>query len=339
MSSGYLQINKTSLINNLKKLQRLSNAETGAVVKADAYGLGAHNITKILAQNGVKTYFVAMVDEAKIIREALGDSPKIYVFSGLLEADTKKFINYNARPILNSLDQVAFHKLNSKSLPFAIQIETGINRLGITAKDWSNDLAIGADFVMSHLACADEPGNTENQDQLNKFINMTSEIKTPKSLSATAGILLGRNYHFDLTRPGIGLYGGFPFTDSDQVISVDLPIIQTKLVRKGETIGYGATHTFLKDTIVATVSAGYADGIFRRLTDNLVLYDGNIPCKCVGRISMDLITVDISHLDKTPNTLSFIGPHQSIDQVATLANTIGHEVLTSIGTRYNRVYK
>lgn len=339
MSSGYLQINKTSLINNLKKLQRLSNAETGAVVKADAYGLGAYNITKILAQNGVKTYFVAMVDEAKIIRESLGDSPKIYVFSGLLEEDTKKFINYNARPILNSLDQVAFHKLNSKSLPFAIQIETGINRLGITAKDWSNDLAIGADFVMSHLACADEPGNTENQDQLNKFINMTSEIKTPKSLSATAGILLGRNYHFDLTRPGIGLYGGFPFTDSDQVISVDLPIIQTKLVSKGETIGYGAKHTFLKDTIVATVSAGYADGIFRRLTDNLVLYDGNIPCKCVGRISMDLITVDISHLDKTPNTLSFIGPHQSIDQVATLANTIGHEVLTSIGTRYNRVYK
>ena len=338
MSSGHLQINKAALISNLKKLQRLSSAETGAVVKADAYGLGSYDIAKILAQNGVKTFFVAMVDEAKLIRQALGDQPKIYVFSGHLIKDTEKLINFDARPILNSLEQIAFHKLNSKNLPFAIQIETGINRLGIPAKDWSNDLAVGADFVMSHLACADEPNHPENQNQLNKFVNMTAETKIPRSLSATAGILLGENYHFDLTRPGIGLYGGFPFINSDHVVSVDIPIIQTKTVSKGENIGYGATYKVVKDSVIATLSAGYADGIFRRLSDNLVFYDGNTPCKSVGRISMDLITVDVTHLNKIPETLNFIGPHQSIDQLATLANTIGHEVLTSIGPRYNRVY-
>jgi alanine racemase len=214
-----------------------------------------------------------------------------------------------------------------------------MNRLGVTSNDWVKELATGADFIMSHLACADEPSNLENKKQLNKFLQMTSELNIPRSLSATAGILLGNDYHFDLTRPGIGLYGGFPFSDSEHVVSLDIPVIQTKVINKGESIGYGASFIAQKKMTIATISAGYADGIIRSLSKKAIFYHEGIPCRVVGRISMDLITVDISKLENEPNYLNFIGPSQSIDQVAKISNTIGHEILTSLGNRYSRIYK
>jgi len=339
MCSGYLTINKQALINNLKKLQRLSTSETGSVVKANAYGLGSKEIVKLLATNGVRKFFVATINEAEVIRETLGKSPEIYVFSGQLEGDTKKFIDLEARPILNSIVQLNRHHSQSRELPFAIQIDTGMNRLGVTSNDWVKELATGADFIMSHLACADEPSNLENKKQLNKFLQMTSELNIPRSLSATAGILLGNDYHFDLTRPGIGLYGGFPFSDSEHVVSLDIPVIQTKVINKGESIGYGASFIAQKKMTIATISAGYADGIIRSLSKKAIFYHEGIPCRVVGRISMDLITVDISKLENEPNYLNFIGPSQSIDQIAEISNTIGHEILTSLGNRYSRIYK
>ena len=339
MCSGYLTINRQALINNLKKLQRLSISETGSVVKADAYGLGSKEVVKLLATHGVRKFFVATISEVEIIRKTLGKCPKIYVFSGHLEGDTKKFIDLEARPILNSLAQLNRHRSQSHELPFAIQIDTGMNRLGITSNDWVKELAAVADFIMSHLACADEPLNLENKKQLNKFLQMTSGLNIPRSLSATAGILLGDNYHFDLTRPGIGLYGGFPFVDSENVVSLDIPVIQTKIINKGESIGYGASFVAKKEMKIATISAGYADGIIRSLSRKAIFYSEGLPCRVVGRISMDLITVDISKLKNEPDTLNFIGPSQSIDQVAEMAKTIGHEILTSLGNRYSRTYK
>mgnify|MGYP006139562141 FL=1 len=339
MCSGYLTINKQALINNLKKLQRLSTSETGSVVKANAYGLGSREIVKILATHGVRKFFVATIDEAKIIRKTLGEFPEIYVFSGHLLGDTRKFIDLKARPILNSISQLTRHNSLTNELPFAIQIDTGMNRLGITPNDWVKELATGADFIMSHLSCADDPLNVENQRQLNKFLQMTSGVNVPRSLSATAGILLGDSYHFDLTRPGIGLYGGFPFVDSENVVSLDIPVIQTKIINKGESIGYGASFVAKKEMKIATISAGYADGIIRSLSRKAIFYSEGLPCRVVGRISMDLITVDISKLKNEPDTLNFIGPSQSIDQVAEMAKTIGHEILTSLGNRYSRTYK
>ncbi len=337
MGLGTLKISKQALINNLKKLQSLSNAKVGAVVKANAYGLGTLEIVKILAENEVDTFFVAVAAEAETIRKALGESPKIYVFSGHSKDETSKLIALNARPILNSVEQIEYHKTMANDLPFAIQLETGINRLGVTPDDWRKDLACGADFLMSHLACADQKSNKNNQRQLNKFLSMTSDLNIPRSLSATAGILLDKSYHFDLTRPGIGLYGGYPFINSDPVISLDIPVIQTKIIKKGETVGYGASYKAKEKTKVATINAGYADGIFRSLSSKLILFHEETPCYSIGRISMDLITIDITHLNQTPKFLTLIGPQQSIDQLGKLTDTIGHEVLTSLGSRYERI--
>jgi alanine racemase len=338
MSLGTLKISKKALIDNLKKLQRLSTAQTGAVVKANSYGLGTSEIVKILASNGVNTFFVAIAKEAKAIREALGNCPKIYVFSGHSKNETSELIRFNARPILNSVEQIEYHKTVSADLPFAIQLETGINRLGVISDDWRHELACGADFLMSHLACADQKSDKTNKKQLDKFLNMTAGLNIPRSLSATAGILLGKEYHFDLTRPGIGLYGGYPFTDSNPVISLDIPVIQIKIVKKGESVGYGASYIVKEDTKVATINAGYADGIFRNLSDRLTLFHEGTRCHNIGRISMDLITVDITHLKENPKLLTLIGPQQSIDQLGRLTDTIGHEVLTSLGSRYKRLF-
>ncbi|MDE0347868.1 MAG: alanine racemase, partial [Boseongicola sp.] len=159
-----------------------------------------------------------------------------------------------------------------------------------------------------------------------------------RSLAATGGILLGPQYHFDLTRPGVGLYGGQPFGEARPVIQLDVPVIQTRTVQPGETVGYGNAWTATAPTKVATISAGYADGLLRAAAPGAVVLAGNTPCPVVGRISMDLITVDVSGLHKVPDTLQVIGPDFPVDAFAEAAGTIGYEILTSLGARYERVY-
>jgi alanine racemase len=175
-----------------------------------------------------------------------------------------------------------------------------------------------------------------NPHQLAQFRKMTDGISVPRSLSATGGILLGPEYHFDLTRPGIGLYGGMPFDGMSDVIELELPVVQVRELTTGEVVGYGNSWQAERPTRIATVSGGYADGIFRALSDRLTLYHGKTPCPLVGRVSMDLMTVDITDLDETPRKLTVIGPQQSLDDVAQMAGTIPYEVLTQLGARYNR---
>ncbi|MEM9788189.1 MAG: alanine racemase C-terminal domain-containing protein, partial [Pseudomonadota bacterium] len=191
-------------------------------------------------------------------------------------------------------------------------------------------------LVMSHLACADEPDHPMNPHQLDNFRKMTDGINAPRSLAATGGILLGPEYHFDLTRPGIGLYGGHPFAAAQAAIELDLPVIQIRDVGEGEVVGYGNTWQAERPSRVATVSGGYADGIFRILSDKATLYHGDQPCKVIGRVSMDLLTIDITDLAEMPNRLTLVGPQQTVDDLATQAHTIGYEVLTQLGRRYNR---
>ena len=159
-----------------------------------------------------------------------------------------------------------------------------------------------------------------------------------RSLAATGGILLGPDYHFDLTRPGIGLYGARPFEEATPVVHLDLPVIQTREIGRGETVGYGNSWTADAPTRVATVSGGYADGITRHLSNKGVLFDGATPCPILGRVSMDSIGIDIGHLDTVPEWLTLIGPHQSVDDIADTTGTIGYEILTGLGRRYTRVY-
>jgi alanine racemase len=177
-----------------------------------------------------------------------------------------------------------------------------------------------------------------NAAQLACFREMTDDLKIPRSLSATGGILLGPEYHFDLTRPGIGLYGGAPYSAAHPVVSLSLPVIQIRDVMEGETVGYGNTWSAARPSRIATVSAGYADGLIRAMGPQLSLFEGATTCPIVGRISMDLITVDVTELTQVPDTLSMLNTHQTIETLAGAAGTIGYEILTSLGARYNRVY-
>jgi alanine racemase len=193
---------------------------------------------------------------------------------------------------------------------------------------------------MSHLACADEPDHPANAAQLAAFRTMTAGCNVPRSLSATGGILLGPDYHFDMVRAGIGMYGGMPFTDARPVVDLSLRVIQSRDVKAGEMVGYGATWHAERDTRIATVDAGYADGILRALSSSgAKLFAGDVGYPIVGRVSMDLITVDVTGLDVVPDRMHLICDHQPIDRLADLAGTIGYEILTALRQRYQRTYQ
>jgi len=242
--------------------------------------------------------------------------------------------------MLNSVDQLTHHLEALPGHPFGIQLDTGMNRLGMELHEWAAiaELALAQrpTLVMSHLACADEPDHPMNPHQLEIFRQMTDGITVPRSLAATGGILLGPEYHFDLTRPGIGLYGGHPFEQAAPVIELDLPIIQVRDVTAGEVVGYGNSWQAERNSKIATVSGGYADGIFRLLSDKARLFHGNQPCPLIGRVSMDLLTIDITDLPETPDKLTLVGPQQTVDDLANAAKTIGYEVLTQLGARYSK---
>lgn len=344
MGAAHLTIDLDAVCSNWRALDALSNheVETAAVVKADAYGIGAAQAAKALAKAGAKSFFVALVEEGVTIRNVLGSQPDIYVFSGHMDGETDALASARLIPLLNAPDQMSRHAANAPNLPFGVQLDTGMNRLGFELSEWNDRkfelLNAGPLLVMSHLACADEPGHPMNVQQLDAFRGMTDGIAPRRSLAATGGILLGPEYHFDLTRPGVGLYGGQPFGEARPAIRLDVPVIQTRTVQPGETVGYGNAWTATAPTKVATISAGYADGLLRAAAPGAVVFAGNTPCPVVGRISMDLITVDVSELHNVPTSLQVIGPDLPVDAFAEAAGTIGYEILTSLGARYERVY-
>lgn len=344
MATATLSIDLDAIAANWRALDRLSasGVQTAAVVKADAYGLGAPRVARALAQAGARRFFVALAEEGAAVRQALGPGPQINILSGHMAGDTEMLHDLDLTPMLNSLEQITRHLEALPGHPFGVQLDTGMNRLGVELPEWQAvaPILLEADpvMLMSHLACADEPDHPMNLRQLEMFHEMTDGTGLPRSFSATGGILLGPQYHFDLTRPGIGLYGGQPFEMSSRVVTLSLPVIQTREVAAGEAVGYGNTWEAEAPSVIATVAAGYADGLFRSLSNGAILWDGNTPCPLVGRVSMDLITVDITHLPEPPKALDILGPHQSVDDLADAAGTIGYEILTSLGNRYGRRY-
>ncbi|MFV0360272.1 alanine racemase [Tropicimonas sp.] len=342
MASGILSIDLDALVANWRALDAKtgSGTETGAVVKGDGYGLGAARVARALARAGARRFFVAMAEEGAAIREALGHGVGIHVFSGHMPGDTDMIGDLDLIPMLNSIDQLTRHFEALPGTPYGIQLDTGMNRLGLEPVEWAAVRGLTEahppQLIMSHLASADEPGSAQNASQLRQFREMTDGTGVLRSLSATGGILLGADYHFEVTRPGIGLYGGLPFTGALPVASLTLPVVQTRIVGPGETVGYNATWTAETETRIATVSGGYADGLLRSLSNRGTLFAGGIPCPIVGRVSMDLITVDIGALDHVPAGLDILCPEQGVDALAQAAGTIGYEILTSLGARYQR---
>ena len=344
MATATLSIDLDAIAANWRALDRLSDpsTQTGAVVKADAYGLGSKRVARALAEAGARRFFVAVAEEGAAVRQALGPGPQINVLGGHMPGDTEMIQDLDLTPMLNSVDQITRHLESLPGHPFGIQLDTGMNRLGLEAPEWEAVAPLvleqGPELVMSHLACADEPDHPMNAAQLAEFHAMTDGIGVPRSLAATGGILLGPDYHFELTRPGVGLYGGRPFVAAHPVVGLSLPIIQVREVEPGEIVGYSCGYIAEQPRLIATIAAGYADGLTRRYSNAATLWDGDTPVPIVGRVSMDLITADISHLQQIPRALDILGPMQGVDDVADLTGTIGYEVLTSLGHRYARRY-
>ncbi|MEL6570261.1 MAG: alanine racemase [Pseudomonadota bacterium] len=340
MTTGHLQIDLAALAANWRALDAKTTVETGAVVKAGGYGLGAAQVAATLASVGARKFFVAVATEGIAVRAALGPEVEINVFSGHMAGDTATIRDHNLTPMLNSIEQVTRHLEALPGHPFGVQLDSGMNRLGMEWSEWAAVAPVALSqhptLVMSHLACADEPEHPMNAYQLDVFEKMTRGISTPRSVAATGGILLGEKYHFDLCRPGIGLYGGLPFADARPVVQLDLPVVQIRPLDTGEVVGYGNTWQADRPSKIATVSAGYADGLIRAMSDKAMLWADDHPCRLVGRVSMDLITVDVTDLEHAPEVLTILGPKQSVDQLADRAGTIGYEILTSLGGRYAR---
>jgi alanine racemase len=347
MARARLTVDLAAIVANWRALDARSGpgVETAAVVKADAYGLGAARVGPALAAAGARSFFVALAEEGAALRTAVGPAPAIYVFAGLMPGDAALCREHDLIPCLNSAAQVAAFHREMRGHECALQVDSGMNRLGLEADELASvsgllpQLAPG--LVLSHLACADAPAHPMNAAQAASFAALAERLPgLRRSLAATGGILLGPAFHHDLTRPGIGLYGGLPFAGATPVVTLALPVIQVRDVAPGEGVGYGAAWSPDRHARVATVAAGYADGLLRALGGGTVgLWAGPRRCPMVGRVSMDLITVDVSGIGEVPDQLEILNASQTIDDLAQAAGTIGYEILTSLGARYERVYK
>ena len=344
MGTATLTVDLDAVAWNWRALgRRTARAATmAACVKADAYGLGVARVVRTLWRAGARTFFVAQAEEGRAIREELGPAPELCVFSGHMAGDAPLLKRDKLTPMLNSVDQLMRHVEALPEHPFGIQLDTGMNRLGLEPVEWQavREIAVeaGARLVMSHLACADDPDHAMNAAQLGLFTELTEGLDVPRSLAATGGVLLGRDWHFDMVRPGIGLYGGIPFDSATPVVRLSVPVIQVRDVAPGETVGYGAAWTATRPTRLATLQAGYADGLIRAMGPRAVLHAGKTACPVAGRVSMDMLTVDVTDLKEVPEALDILGPEQTVDVLAEAAGTIGYEILTSLGSRYARVY-
>ncbi|GGF78268.1 alanine racemase [Azorhizobium oxalatiphilum] len=357
---GLLTINLSALARNYRALAaRLAPTAAGAVVKADAYGLGATRVAPALHAAGCRTFFVAHLGEALKLRRLIPDDSRLFVLNGLLPGAEALCADADIIPVLNSLEQVAnwaaAAQAQGRSLPAALQFDTGMSRLGLSddeaqalVDDPSLLRGIDIAFVMSHLASADEPDSPQNAAQLAAMRRFAAAYPgLDICFSNSGGIFLDAGYHVALARPGIALYGGAPTggigNPMEPVVRLDVRVTQTRTVPAGARVGYGGTYVTKGETRLATVAAGYADGLPRHLSDRGAAYFGGTRLPIVGRVSMDAMTLDISALPegalKLGSLVEIIGPHQSLEDVAAAAGTIAYEILTSLGQRYHRAYR
>lgn len=331
---------------------RAAPAEVAAAVKADAYGLGLEQVVRVLAREGCRTFFVATIAEGIELR-ALQPDASICVLNGLIAGESAEFAAHKLIPVLNDLGQIDAWRDWSKSNGTAVvHLDTGMARLGLPPRELdtlADDPArlegVQLALIMSHLACADEPDHSLNQQQRESFAAALARLpKAPASLAASSGIFLGPDFHFDMVRPGASLYGVNPqpgrMNPMAPVVRLQAKILQIRDVDTPQTVGYGATHRFDRPTRVATVAAGYADGYFRSLSGRGTarLYNKIVPV--VGRVSMDLITLDVTQAPEARpgDMVDLIGPHHDVDALAAEAGTIGYEILTGLGRRFLRKY-
>ncbi|WP_224701960.1 alanine racemase [Devosia aquimaris] len=359
---GQLSIDLGALARNWRALDKVSaGALTGAVVKADAYGTGITMASKALHAAGARFFFVATPDEGMAVRAALPDA-HIFVLNGLYPGAANLYVRQNLMPVIASVamleEWLAKCLERNEAYPSAFHFDTGINRLGFRlneagyVRERIQALGYAPQMLMSHLACADQPNHEKNRTQLALFGSVMAQFPgIPASLANSAGLMTGRDYHFQMVRPGIALYGGRAVTGRKNpmapVVTLHVPIIQVKEARTGETVGYNASYSLSRDSRLAIVAHGYADGFFRSLSGSNARPGGKVAirgklCPVVGKVSMDQIVVDITELG--PNIpepgegAEVLGALIGADDQADAGGTIGYEVLTSLKGRYSRNY-
>ncbi len=359
---GQLSIDLGALARNWRALDKVSaGALTAAVVKADAYGTGIDMSAKALHAAGARFFFVATPDEGMAVRAAVPDA-HIFILYGLYPGAANLYIRQNLMPVLSSMSMLdewlAKCVERNEAYPAAFHFDTGINRLGFRLSEAAGvrerieKLGYAPQVIMSHLACADTPNHEKNRTQLALFGSVMAQFPgIPASLANSAGLMTGRDYHFQMVRPGISLYGGRAVSGRKNpmqpVVTLYVPILQVTEARTGETVGYGATYMLNRNSRLAILGYGYADGFFRALSGTNQRPGGKVfirgkLCPIIGKISMDLTVVDITELGSdipSPGEgAEVFGAHIGVDDQADAAGTIGYELLTSLKGRYSRNY-
>lgn len=369
LAGGRLTIDLAALAANYRLLARqAAPAAAAGVVKADAYGLGAGHVAPVLWDAGCRTFFVALPEEGIALRAILPEAD-IFVLNGLFGPEAAPaYGEYRLLPVLGSPTDLscweAFGWDGDAPRPCAIHVDTGMNRLGLTPEEAvafaeENALtgAITPRLLMSHLACADDPDHPLSRRQLESFQAVRQAFSgIDSSLANSSGTFLGADFAFDLVRPGIALYGGRPVNGAENpmstVVTAEARVVQVRQAKAGETVSYGATHTLARDTTIAVVSAGYADGYHRASSGSGVplrqvaggghgfLHDRKVPV--LGRVTMDLTMFDVTDLGadtvSVGDWVELFGPNIAMDDAAAAAGTISYELLTSLGKRYHRHY-
>ncbi len=359
-----LRIDLDSLRANWRKLNQASgSAECAGVIKANAYGLGIEQICRALTEEGCRTFFCATLEEGRQIR-AVQPGAVIYVLDGLLPGAAEHYSGFDLRPALSSLLEIqewaAYCRERGRLLSAAIHIDTGMNRLGLPeyeVEELAANPEVLKDFrvslIMSHLACADVPESPMNTTQRGKFERLTSLLPpAPRSLANSGGIFLGPDYHYDLVRPGIVLYGGRAHEKGPNtmrtVVRLSAKVLQVFDAQPGETVGYGAAHVIDRPMRLATIACGYADGFLRALSGSSgkpgpVGFIGPHPVRVIGRVSMDLITLDVSNVPADQvyrgAWVEVMGDRVTLDDLTDRAGTIGYELLSRLGRRVHRIYE
>ena len=336
-----LTIDRSALQSNWRWLADRAGVEAGAAVKADGYGLGAQEATAALAQAGCRTFLVSTWAEA----EALGTLPEgaaLSVLHGVGPDDVDAALESIAVPVLNTPGQVARWKDVAPDRPCDVMVDTGMNRLGVRVDELDVLDGLKIDTLHSHLACADEDSGM-NAAQLERFRAVTAAVPARRySLANSAGICVGRDYSFDLVRPGLALYGGIPRAEAEgsirQVVRVEAQIVQRRTIRAGETCGYGATFTARDDTEAAILNIGYADGYLRGFSERGSLFAGDFALPVIGRVSMDLIAVDCDAVSDLREG-DWLEVDYDLPTASEQSGLSQYELLTTLGNRFERRWR
>jgi alanine racemase len=347
-----LTVDLGALAHNYRALCAIAApAQCAAVVKADAYGLGAAAVATRLVAAGCTTFFVATVAEGIALRDVIAVPeiavPEIYVLNGVNALEAPRAAEYGLVPVISCAEQLdAWRAYRSRAI--AVHVDTGMNRLGFAYHEL--DVAQFRDFevalLMTHLACADEPANLRNALQLERFAPVRAQFSSvPTSIGNSAGVLLGAPFRGDVCRPGIALYGGNPMLEAPNpfraVATLEARILQLRWVPPNEPVGYGGTGSSSARRLVGVVGAGYADGLMRSLSGRGRVAVAGVGAPIIGRVSMDLITVDVTGVAEAVavgDWVELVGAQVGIDDLAELAGTNSYELLTRLGRRSERRY-